>query len=449
MSNLGYGEELAIFERPIVDAGVEKVRWIEHRPVNQISQDSAIEFQVSGSGSQYVDLRRTYLYVKAKIVQLDGSDLPAPRRDETTSKMQDVVRVGPVNLFLHTLFSQIDVYLQDKLVTSSNSNYYQKAYIDTILQCCPASRLANFQAQLYYEDTPGELDETDPFAGTNRGLMYREYYTRGSRSVDMQGPLYVDVFQISRYLLNGISVKMRFWPTRPALHLMSDSPTDEYRTVIEEAVLKVCHITPTPHMLTAHQAILSKNNLALYPYLKSDIKKFTVSKGAYDFTQDDVFQNLIPTRLIICMVENEALSGSYKKNPFNFQHFNVNFVEVSVDGESVPSRALQTKFRPSYADSNYISAYLSMSRSTLLGQEEHSITRVQYHRGYTFFCFDLEPEISQDKSDEDDFWPAVKHGNLRVEMHFDQGLSDTISVLMYGTFPKTIKIDHTRAVILD
>jgi hypothetical protein len=451
--NLGYSEDLALFERPVIDGGVEKVRWIEYRPVNQISQDAAIEFVVNGNGNQYIDLQRTLLHVKARIVNSDDSALPVPQDVETGGTfgpVKEEAKVGPVNLWLHSLFSQIDVSLQQKLVTSSSSTYFIKAYIDTVILCCSRSKEASLQAQMYFKDVARNMDDYDSITGSNTGLMLRERYTRQSRLVDMEGPLRVDICQCDRYLLNGIELRVKLWPSKSSLNLMASMKEKGFKSVIEEAVLKVCHVTPSPQMLTAHQEILNKDKFALYPYVKSEIKKFTIAQGAHDFTKDDIFQNVIPVRVIICFVNNEALSGSYHRNPFNFHHYMANFVEVSVDGESVPGRALQTKFGESEQDGNYISAYLSMSRSVTVGSEEHSLTRGDYANGYTFFVFDLEPEIHAERGGEDDeFWPLSKKGHLRVEIHFDVGLPETISVLMYGEFPRIIKVDHARNVILD
>jgi hypothetical protein len=451
--NLGYGEELALFERPVIDGGVEKVRWIEYRPVNQLTPDSAVEFVINGNGSQYIDLRRTLLHVKARVVQGDDTPLPVPQdllSDGSYGPVKESAKVGPVNLWLHSLFSQVDVLLQQKLITSSSSTYFIKAYIDTVVLCCSKSKESSLQAQLYYKDRAQHMEDTDSITGSNLGLLMREQFTRQSRIVDMEGPLRVDICQCDRYILNGIELRLKLWPTKSALNLMASSREIGFKTVIEEAVLKVCHITPSPQMLTAHQEILNKNMYALYPYVKCDIKKFTIAQGAYDFTKDDIFQNQIPTRVIIGFVNNEAISGSYHKNPFNFQHYLVNFVEISVDGESVPGRALQTKFGTNEEDGNYIAAFLSMSRAVTLGNETHSISRADYSNGYTFFVFDLEPEIHGDsKAEDDEFWPMSKRGHLRIEVHFDVGLPETISTLVYGEFPKIIKVDHARNILLE
>ena len=56
-----------------------------------------IEFHVSGTGDEYLDLAGTQLFVKAKITKANGTAIYAD------------TQVGPVNLFLHSLFSQVDV----------------------------------------------------------------------------------------------------------------------------------------------------------------------------------------------------------------------------------------------------------------------------------------------------------------------------------------------------
>ena len=206
------------------------------------------------------------------------------------------------------------------------------------------------------------MDATDPYFGGNAGLFAREKFTRGSRTVDMEGAPLVDVCQIERYILNGVEIRFKFWPSKSSLHLMAEAPNAAFVTHIEEATLKVCRVTPTAHMLTAHQETLNRKHMALYPYIKSDLKRFTVAKGSHDFVQDDIFQSTIPSRVIIGMISNEALNGSYRFNPFNFKNYKARFIQVCVDGESVPAKALQCRFGDIYTEGNYVDAYMSLSR---------------------------------------------------------------------------------------
>ena len=59
--------ELLLFDPIRVNRGAEQIQWIEYRPINQLSDDSNVEICVSGTGSQYMDLKRSRLYVRACI----------------------------------------------------------------------------------------------------------------------------------------------------------------------------------------------------------------------------------------------------------------------------------------------------------------------------------------------------------------------------------------------
>ena len=60
---------------------------------------------MSGSGEDYTDLANTYLRVICKVLHSDGSVL------------QEGEGVAPVNNLLHSLWSQVDLYLNDMLIS--------------------------------------------------------------------------------------------------------------------------------------------------------------------------------------------------------------------------------------------------------------------------------------------------------------------------------------------
>jgi hypothetical protein len=43
----------------------------------------------------------------------------------------------------------------------------------------------------------------------------------------------------------------------------------------------------------------------------------------------------------------------------------------------------------------------------------------------------------------------IKQGNLRVEIHFAEALTATISVVMHAEFDNVIEIDRNRQVLFD
>ena len=83
--------------------------------------------------------------------------------------------VGPVNLWLHSLFSQVGLFLNNKLVTPSSTAY---PYRETILNFSKDAKSSHLTSALYYKDRPGKLDSVNPVDNAdnvNTGL--KERYT--------------------------------------------------------------------------------------------------------------------------------------------------------------------------------------------------------------------------------------------------------------------------------
>ena len=442
-SSVGIGESMDLFSMPTVDVGVGKVRYVEYKPLNQLNQDVGLEFEIPNTGNRYIDFRRTYLMVKVRVRKSDGTNLPAKTEGGT-----GLGNFGPVNNFLHSLFSQVDIYLQKQLLTTSNSNYPYEAYFNTLFKYDTQSKNTHLQAQLWYKDS-GTMDAKGVGVG-NSGLTLRALYTEQSQTFEMMGPILSDVCWTNRYILNGVELKLRFWPTQPNFHLMSSATTPEYKTEITDASLSVCMVTPSPQTLLAHQDIMVKKKwAAVYPYLKTDVKKYSISKGHYCFSADNIYLGNVPSRLICGLVSEKATVGSYEKNPYNFQPFDIKHLSLTVDGENVPQKALQLNFDANNHKSSFIEAYIA-----LYGRERFSdgrdeglyITRSEFSKGYTLFAFDLEPDVREEV--DGSVWPTMKKGNLRIHMDFTKALPESVSLIIYSTFPSMFKIDSNRAVTI-
>ena len=102
--------ELDLFSNPPTQTSVKEGQDIEYHPFTALEKSGPIKFVIDGTGDEYLDLYHTHLYVEAKVVCADGSPI------------DDDADVAPVNLTLHSLFSQVDVSLNDRLVTSSKGH---------------------------------------------------------------------------------------------------------------------------------------------------------------------------------------------------------------------------------------------------------------------------------------------------------------------------------------
>ena len=107
-------EYVALFSKPPVNVGEEKIAWVEYRP-SFITQGgySSVQFHIPGNSTQYVNLGKSELYVKIRIEKQDGTDF------DTSLKESGL----PVDNILHSLWSSVDVKLNHTLVSSSGTNY--------------------------------------------------------------------------------------------------------------------------------------------------------------------------------------------------------------------------------------------------------------------------------------------------------------------------------------
>ena len=113
--------ELDLFPLPPTQTAVYGSQWVEHNLVSTITSFSPIEFIVSGSGENYMDLNNTLVEVKACIKTTNDSPVDAS------------VAVAPINNTLYSLLSQMDVSMNDVRVSSTTTTYPYRAYIETHL----------------------------------------------------------------------------------------------------------------------------------------------------------------------------------------------------------------------------------------------------------------------------------------------------------------------------
>ena len=274
----------------------------------------------------------------------------------------------------------------------------------------------------------------------NIGLIRRNNLSKSSAFIDMVGPIYADVFQMPRYLLNEVDVHVKLFQSKNSFRLLSSVPSKKYKVVISEVMLKAAMIGIHADILKSHARAL-EDTPALYPLLKTEVKTFAIGKGQYNVNLDDIFQGKIPNGLILGMVSADAYAGDLTKNPFNFKHYNFDFMCLYANGQSVPSKALQPKF----ASDNYVEAFQNLFTGMELDGKDAGLqcSREDYGKGYTLVVFDLSSEVT-----DASIQAVRKQGNLQLEIRFASALPEAINVILYASFPGEIKIDQARSIQL-
>src|SRR5215813_4729473 len=138
-SGVSTNSEIDLFSLPSTSFDEDSGSWSSYLPVGTLSQNAPIEFSISGT-DEHLDLSKTLLHIQCEVVSANNTPIPS---------------TAPINNFLHSLFDQVDFFIQDRQTTSSNSLYPYRAYFQTLLNYNQEAKSSFLATQLYYEDSPG------------------------------------------------------------------------------------------------------------------------------------------------------------------------------------------------------------------------------------------------------------------------------------------------------
>ncbi|XP_070157985.1 uncharacterized protein [Polyergus mexicanus] len=117
--------ELDLFSLPPTQTSIESSQWIHYKPVTSLLDYSPIEFVILGDREEYLDLTRTMLNLRVRVETSGDSSGHTAGAAATTT-------IGFVNHLLHSMFNQIDVYCNQKLVSPPNNAYAYRTYIEAL-----------------------------------------------------------------------------------------------------------------------------------------------------------------------------------------------------------------------------------------------------------------------------------------------------------------------------
>lgn len=368
--------ELQLFDDLPTQAAIEGGYTTEYLPRSNVNDGGPIKFEVSGASSDYIDLLNSYLFFELKITKGDNADLDAGEA------------VGPINLIAQTLFKQIDVSLNDTLISDSSNLYHYRSIFETLLSYTSDEGKKQLSVSLFSKDTPGHMND---IADANTGLVSRRGNFAESKTVQVIGRPHSDIFYQHRYIVNGVTIKLKLIRNSDAFVLMAaDGAT--YKIKILNASFFVRKVSVNKGIKEKHiEKMDSQLQPALYPLRRVMMKSLTVPVGSLSLTEENLFSGQLPKRIVIGMVNSVSYEGAYDGNPFNFQDFGLSFCCLYINGKMVPQKPLVSNFPNNLTLRNYFTLLESTGKA--FRDSGVDITRDEYNNGYSLLAFDLSPDL--------------------------------------------------------
>ena len=219
---------------PVVD-NVLSSHEQEIYPTTSFLDGNSIEFQFQTDRNVYVDLQQTYLALKIKLVKGRGFDSykttekkKEHKEDAVFTETGDddvefieedkgVPHITHVNIILHSIFSNAELYINNHQVYNSNGLYAYKSHISNNCE----GTLSDYKGVLHcegfdYEDDPENLVE-GPFFTRRMKL-----YSRPDGFL-LYGKLGIDFLTTSELLYPNMKVRIRLIRARPNFYMIIES----------------------------------------------------------------------------------------------------------------------------------------------------------------------------------------------------------------------------------
>ena len=436
--------ELDLFESVVTQTSVGDSYYVNYYPVTSISSGGAIEFIVNVSDDIYLDLENTILYIKSKITKRDGTALvkavAADGEGAVATASKTPTLVCPINYFHATQFKNIEVYINGRLVSTSDNMSAYRAYIETLLTYSDESKNGQLQCGLFYNDGGDDLDWLDGHIEDdtlqfvkNTGLWKRFKNTNYSKYFETWGKIHTDIFAQNKMLPGRNEFRIKFHRNDPSFCLMAVDANENYQITTDEMVLKMKHCEIAPHIRESHAKALISRRIK-YPMTKVEMKFFTRGSGRNDLSEPNLVNGTLPKRIIIGLVRSDAFNGNLTKNPFNFNHFNVQNIVLRKNGTPMPFEEISLD----YANDCYLQGYMSLIVATgkLYEDQGFSIPPYQYPSGYALYAFDLSDSTKCNTVD------LIQEGKLSLEIKLSEATTESVTTVCYLEYNSILELDN-------
>lgn len=423
--------ELDLFTIPGSSFSYKDCQYVSYESTTSISDNGPIVFRIPKT-DRYLDLNLTYLKLKFRIVKSDGSNI---NRDE----------VGPAVSMINScnsFFSDVQVSFNEKIVSNDNGLYPIRCEIENTINYNSETKNCSWlQCDIYAPDDAGRKDEADPrkVDGGNRGLATRFDYVKNSKLVTAYTRLHPDVFRMDKVLLNNIDIQVKLTRSKDSFALMSPDPLPDYKVKIESAQLCVRTAEIDSSILVAHAEAL-ETKTAKYHFTRSEMHSINIPRGHRTITKDSLFLGEIPRAIVACFVGDDAISGNYKKSPYNFLDYNLSFMGVTVNNIHVQNSPLILD-----AEGDGVEAYHAalLARGMLYKNDGFGIKRSDFKSGNFMCIFNISPELG------DNNLTLTKRGSLKIELRFDKVLPFNVNLVILAVYDELLQITKDRYIEID
>lgn len=426
--------EFDYFGEQAVQTSVEDEYIVAVDPVNVITQENPITFEWNGAEATALSLKDTKLMVRLQMNKASGAVL----KNDGSEALG-----APVNNIMHSVFESMDLEINGTSVCESDKLYPYRAYFENLLSYSADTLGTRGHLEGWHPDTSTKFNDYKIVDTANVGQKARcALFAKGDVETFIGRP-HLDLFHQERCIPPGCRLKLTLTPSKNKFCTLSKDSTEAFIMKVVSAKLLLRAKRMSPGLALAQEKMLMQSNFR-FPYTKVKMHRHTLKTGATGYDLPNVFTGQIPTRIIFGIAHNEAVSGEYGKNPFEFLGGHLTGVYLTVNGDRVPRNGIKLNFADSPLTDvaeGYISLFEAMDLD--LGDKSLSIKPTDWQSGYTIFGFRLAPEPVGTG-----IWSVPRQGSVDIHLDYSSAPATALDLIILSEYPALLEIDRFRNVVV-
>ena len=356
-------------------------------------------------------------------------------REETKAEEEATAREeqeAPVPLFthvnnnLHSIVSNVEVYINSQQIYNSNGLYEHNSYFSNNLK----GANCEYKGVLHCEGYENE----EFFDEIKEAPLSEPFFTRRMKMLSrpdgfmLYGKLGVDFLSIYEFQYPKMKIRLRLMRARPNFYMISDNPNVRLGIVdcslyTPRAALKDDYhrIEWTCWLILLWGSIIWKLLQRLSSFLLDKTSSFN----------KNIFNNA--RRIAIAINKNSAFTGSYTEKPFWYQHFHLRQIRILRGGQPIVDFDAANKCR----------LYVTTMKALNFHDHIPLIPNDNFKDHYVI-AFDL---TSMQDATENCYYTELVREPLRLALNFTFPLEHVTELIVLGERMSSVAVD--KLVLLE
>jgi hypothetical protein len=387
-----------------------------------ITDQSPITFEIQGYDNAFIDTKNIQKILKFRIRKRQGDGSLA---NLSQAEGADVV---PINGFLWTCFGDVHLDVQHQAFFKQYNCHDILSYLKLLFTTSNEAKKTVLQNGLWFQDVSGGHSIIQGDYTLAPGEYARNRKILLSQTVELQGPLLLDPFEVSKPYPENVSFTLRFYPNHPTKCLLHTAANLNLVIEILDMTLLVPRIYP--------KATLLKQPVSI-AYVQNEIIRIMIPTGQRHFGPRTIkIAENLPRRAIVFFWSENQLNGSYTENRLALNPFKTTKCLLQCNSVHLP---LWDGFNVDFYNNQYSELYDALFKQLSLDPSTVSVNKFEFGNGFTIFPFDVSGQALSSE-----YYPTKQSGILELTVEFKEPTTENIALMLILTHEKIVSFNKNR-----